>query len=248
MASGFRYASSYSLGIEKLPKFRSRPFRFGCVHGDYKFANGREIRCGPAAFDSIERLRRTPARRANSACDRPAACRRRSSLAASEVLSISRDVARASPDVSWTWSTPALAEPVKLRLPQNHVTDSIQFHSLAVNRRRLLLAIAVLHMTLGIIRGIALHVKCIRFQINLFRPPASASSPAVPSRRLRHDAGATSHNARGRGTGERRDAGREWRHLRIAAKRLTLTGGADRVSVRLPGRGQVADAHRRAPA
>jgi len=32
---------------------------------------------------------------------------------------------------------------------------------------------------------------------------------------------------------------------RIAAKRLTLTGGADRVGVRLPDRGQAADAHRR---
>ena len=58
---------------------------------------------------------------------------------------------------------------------------------------------------------------------------------------------ATGHNAGERDTGERRDAGRElwlsqaaaWASTcRIVAKRLTLTGGAYPVSVRLPVRSQ----------
>ncbi|GEM_PF-1752144 len=66
----------------------------------------------------------------------------------------------------------------------------------------------------------------------------------------------TATSARERGTGERRDAGAgNGGTSRIAARRLTLTGGADRVGVRMPGtrpggqhlldRGQAAHAHRR---
>jgi len=60
------------------------------------------------------------------------------------------------------------------------------------------------------------------------RDPVASTCRIAAKRR---DAGATGHNVRERGTNERRTRGGP---CRIAAKRLTLTGGADRVSVRLP--------------
>jgi len=42
----------------------------------------------------------------------------------------------------------------------------------------------------------------------------------IAARRLRRDAGATGHNVRERGTGERRDAGRERLHLPDRGQRL----------------------------
>jgi len=69
-----------------------------------------------------------------------------------------------------------------------------------------------------------------------------------PGQRLRRDAGpfgdTAATSAREGDTGERRDAGAGMAAspstCRIGAKQLMLTGGADRVNVRLPDRGYVA--------